>query len=114
MPETTTQQKVRLDPQEQARLSTLFDRHLAQYPDAVVYLFGSRVSPTRKGGDLDLLIVSRQAARNAYALRKQLRIAIKEQLGDQKIDIVICPEPQARGQSAFTRLALQEGVQIWP
>lgn len=109
-----TEKTIRLAPSEHARLVTLFNRHLAQYPDAVVYLFGSRASATRKGGDLDLLIVSRQAAHNAYTLRRQLRIAIKEQLGDQKIDIVVCPDPQAQGQSAFMRLAFQEGVQIWP
>lgn len=105
---------IRLAPWEKIKLSALFGAHLAQYPDAVVYLFGSRVYPTRKGGDLDLLIISREAAQNAYTLSKQLRIAIKEHLGDQNVDIVVCPEPRAHGQSAFTRLAFQEGVQIWP
>jgi len=114
MNEAVSEGVIRLDQREKVKLSALFNLYLVQYPDAVVYLFGSRVYPTRKGGDLDLLIVSRQAAQNAYTLSKQLRIAIKEQLDDQKVDIVVCPEPQASGQSAFMRLAFQEGVQIWP
>ena len=106
--------EVRLDQGEKARLSALFRMYLAQYSDAAVYLFGSRAYPTQRGGDLDLLIVSREAAQDAYELSKKLRVAIEEQLGDQRVDIVVCPEPRASGQSAFIRLALQEGVQIWP
>lgn len=106
--------EVRLEQGERARLSALFSMYLAQYSDAAVYLFGSRACPTQRGGDLDLLIVSRQAAQHAYELSKKLRVAIKEQLGDQRVDIVVCPGPQASGQPAFVRLALQEGVQIWP
>jgi len=88
--------------------------YLCEYPDAVVRLFGSRIYPDQRGGDLDLLIVSQEAARYAYELSKKLRIAIKEQLGDQKVDIVVSPGPQVSDQHAFVRLAFLESVQIWP
>ena len=106
--------EVRLSQEEKTRLSALFRMYLAQYPDAAVYLFGSRVHPVQRGGDLDMLIISHGAARNAYELSKKLRVAIKEQLGDQRVDIVVSPGPQVSGESAFVRLAFLEGVQIWP
>lgn len=106
--------EVRLDQGERDRLFRLFRMYLARYPDAVVYLFGSRAYPAQRGGDLDLLIISREAAQNAYELSKKLRVAIKEQLGDQRVDIVVSPGSQVSGQSAFVRLALLEGVRIWP
>ena len=109
-----SQRAVRLSQDEREKLSLLFGKHLHKYPDATVYLFGSRIYPAQKGGDLDLLIVSREAASHAYELGKKMRIAIKEKLGDQKVDVVISPGAQVSDQPAFVRLALLEGVQIWP
>ena len=106
--------EVRLDQEERETLSTLFRMYLGKYPDAAVYLFGSRIYPAQRGGDLDLLIVSHNAALHAYELSKELRIAVKERLGDQRVDIVVSPGSQVSGQPAFVRLALLEGVPIWP
>jgi hypothetical protein len=106
--------EVRLDQEERAKLSALFRMHLREHPDAIVRLFGSRIYLDQGGGDLDLLIISQGAAQCAYELSKELRIAIKEQLGDQRVDIVVSPGSQVRDQPAFVRLAFLEGVQIWP
>ena len=53
---------------------------------AKVYLFGSRVDDTKKGGDIDLLVFSKQ-----MDLRKKLQFQAKlwETLGEQKIDVVV-------------------------
>jgi predicted nucleotidyltransferase len=55
-------------------------------PGAEVFLFGSRTDDTRRGGDIDLLIVSRR-----IGLRERLRLqnALQDALGLQKIDLVI-------------------------
>ena len=106
--------QLRLDPDTRARLAALFDRHLREYPDAVVYLFGSRADAAQRGGDLDLLIVSPAAAQHAYELSKTLRITIQDELGEQKVDIIISPGAQAGAQSAFVRLAVLQGVPLWP
>ncbi|MBL7162965.1 MAG: nucleotidyltransferase domain-containing protein [Anaerolineales bacterium] len=105
---------VRLEQDTIEKLSRLFREHLQDYPDAVVYLFGSRTDLRKKGGDLDLLIVSQRAISHAYELRKKLRMAIKEELGDQRVDILISPDPHRNDQPAFIRLAVMEGVRIWP
>ena len=105
---------VRLESDTIEKLSRLFREHLQDYPDAVVYLFGSRTDLRKKGGDLDLLIVSHRAATYAYELVKKLRMVIKEELGDQRVDILISPDPHRKDQPAFIRLAFLEGVRIWP
>ena len=55
-------------------------------PKAEVFLFGSRADDTRRGGDIDLLIVSKR-----IGLRERLRLqsALEDALGLRKIDLVI-------------------------
>ncbi|MGZ8256391.1 MAG: nucleotidyltransferase domain-containing protein [Gallionella sp.] len=58
--------------------------------DAVVWLFGSRVDDSQRGGDIDLYIES--ASDNAAQLidaKLNLLVALQQQLGEQKIDVVI-------------------------
>ena len=51
-----------------------------------LYLFGSRTDPLKKGGDIDLLVVSENLKRRD--LRK-IRIDFFEKFGEQKLDIVL-------------------------
>jgi uncharacterized protein len=72
-------------------------------PKATVYLFGSRVDDHLKGGDIDILILSKIINLN---IKRQIRIKLYDKLGEQKIDIVI-----AKGrQKPFIKLALQNSV----
>ncbi|HBK53168.1 nucleotidyltransferase family protein [Syntrophomonas wolfei] len=71
--------------------------------DARIYLFGSRVDKKKRGGDIDLLIFS-------YKLKEEDRFRIKrdlwEQIGEQKIDIIIVRDES----DPFTRIVLKEAV----
>jgi len=111
---TSQEPDVRLALRERQALSAIFYRLLRRYPDAVVFLFGSRTDRTRRGGDLDLLIVSSTAVQDAYKVRKALSMAIQETLGDQQVDIVVSSGLQDAQLPAFVQLAMLEGVQIWP
>lgn len=73
--------------------------------EAKVYLFGSRVDDAKKGGDIDILIHSQ--ALNKQALRK-IKWQIMEQLGEQKIDVVISRELK----EAFVRLIMPTAVEL--
>jgi len=53
-----------------------------------VYLFGSRVDELQKGGDIDLYLIP-EIKEDLYNHKVQLIQAITENLGDQKIDIII-------------------------
>ena len=49
-----------------------------------IYLFGSRIDDNKKGGDIDLYLVTK------YDFNKELefRVLLQERLEDQKIDII--------------------------
>ncbi|MBI4770459.1 MAG: nucleotidyltransferase domain-containing protein [Chloroflexi bacterium] len=110
---TGPHQAIRLSKGELDALAQVFYEQLRAYPDAAVVLFGSRADLAQRGGDIDLLVVSQAAAPHAYEVSKRLRIAIKDQLGDQRVDVLVSP-PENAGRPAIVRLALLEGVQIWP
>ena len=54
-------------------------------PKAKIYLFGSRVDDTKKGGDIDLLIES-DVIGLSQIIKIKTRLFVR--LGDRKVDIV--------------------------
>ena len=52
-----------------------------------IYLFGSRVDDTRRGGDIDLYIETN--SENVLLKKIKFLSKIKQIIGDQKIDIII-------------------------
>ncbi len=52
-----------------------------------IYLFGSRVDDTKKGGDIDLYLVL-DNHHNLFEKKIKFLSRVKRELGDQKIDIV--------------------------
>lgn len=73
--------------------------------NARVYLFGSRVDDTKKGGDIDLLVMSESLTREDT---RTIKIKLYELLGEQKIDIVLA----ADDSDPFVKLALETGVEL--
>ena len=56
-----------------------------------VWLFGSRVLPDHKGGDIDIYIEV-ETADNWYAKRINFLVALKQKIGEQKIDLIVKPK----------------------
>jgi len=52
-----------------------------------IYLFGSRVDDTKKGGNIDLYLVLKEHT-NLFEKKLKFLARVKRGLGDQKIDIV--------------------------
>jgi predicted nucleotidyltransferase len=75
--------------------------------DAKVYLFGSRVYDDKKGGDIDLLILTENNIVNQRNYINLLYINLILGLGDQKIDILI-NSPHTNPSIIAT--ALQTGI----
>lgn len=67
-------------------------------PEAQVLLFGSRADDRRRGGDIDLLIVSK---RIGLGERLQLQSALEDVLGLQKIDLLIVPDVESNPFAKF-------------
>lgn len=60
---------------------------------AELRLYGSRTDDTKKGGDIDLmLVVSSTAVVPLKENKDRIVSAIKKQIGDRKIDLLICDE----------------------
>ena len=89
------------DSEQTAILSTVkeFDGN------ASVYLFGSRVDDSKKGGDIDLLVLSATLTRDN---KRAIKIKLNELLGEQKIDLVLA----ADDSDPFVKLALETGVKL--
>jgi uncharacterized protein len=76
-------------------------------PDVWVFLFGSRVSDDRKGGDIDILVLGEKQL--TAAEKRGIKIAFFKKFGEQKIDIVSFRQDES---STFKEIALLEAVQI--
>lgn len=86
--------RVRLDQQEIDALAYA----LEGLTPARMALFGSRVEPDRRGGDVDLLILSDEPA---YELSKRVATRFFSRC-EEKIDVVVMPAHGATaGQKAF-------------
>ena len=93
---------MRLKQSEQAAIRTAIENLDAC---ACIYLFGSRVDDSKKGGDIDLLVLSKKlSGENKRAIRMKLH----ELIGEQKIDIIIALDDS----DPFVKLALQTGVKL--
>ena len=66
---------------------------------AEIYIFGSRAKPDRKGGDIDILIVSDVIGE------------LIKRLGDRKIDLLVARRKEIK-ENPFFQLAIAEGVKI--
>ncbi|MGB0409534.1 MAG: nucleotidyltransferase domain-containing protein [Opitutales bacterium] len=74
-------------------------------PDAEIRLFGSRLKDSAKGGDIDLLCISRRIDRHA---RRRLTREISDRLGGQRIDLIVADDAEA----PFPKLILPDSVAI--
>ena len=73
--------------------------------EAMIYLFGSRVDDSAKGGDIDLLVLSKK-----INLMDKLDILaqLHQRIGARKIDIAIYPDTTR----PFPRMVIQTGVPL--
>lgn len=78
--------------------------------DAQVWLFGSRVDGSKRGGDIDLLIRPGSGAMDSLLLKKiRLLGQFECALGERKIDIVIEHHADTR---PIVQAAHQNGIRL--
>lgn len=71
---------------------------------AKLYLFGSRTDDSKKGGDIDLLVISKEITKKDL---RYLRIEFFKHFGEQKIDIVL---DDGEFKNPFTRHIIKKAV----
>ncbi|WP_136514290.1 nucleotidyltransferase domain-containing protein [Geomonas edaphica] len=94
---------MRLKPDEVHAIKTTI-RNLDQ--DADVFLFGSRVDDSKRGGDIDLLVFS--AKLSGGDAKRAIKKELYKLIGEQKIDIVLAVD----ATDPFVQLALKTGVKL--
>jgi hypothetical protein len=76
-----------------------------------IVLFGSRTDPLRRGGDIDLLVeLDPRHPGDVYRLTQRLRIALEDEIGPQRVDLVV---DDGSGLGGFPPLARLTGVELW-
>lgn len=75
-------------------------------PHASIYLFGSRTDLTKRGGDIDLLIVSESIKKSDLT---NIRWNFFEEFGEQKMDIVT---DDGSIQTPFVEMVFPKAVKL--
>jgi len=80
--------------------------------DSTVFLFGSRIDDSRRGGDIDLLVKTDKTGQ-AVIFEAQIRFLakVKLALGEQKIDVLV-DYPDRKSRPEILRIAKASGVQL--
>jgi predicted nucleotidyltransferase len=73
--------------------------------NARMWLFGSRADDTKKGGDIDIAVLS---SKIRLPERMLIRRSIIDHIGEQKIDMIV----SADGDEPFFRMAVETGIQL--
>ena len=76
-------------------------------PEAKIYLFGSRASDDTVGGDIDILIISKNPM-NRILLRS-IRIEFYKRFGWQKLDLINFTE---NDQSVFRQIIQSNAIEL--
>lgn len=78
--------------------------------DAHVWLFGSRVDDSKRGGDIDLLIQTKQTDATAITRAEiAFQTKLQAQLGAQKIDLLL-DYPARSSYPPIFQVAKQTGI----
>lgn len=80
---------------------------LAFLPDAKIYLFGSRVDDQKRGGDIDIMILSHKKL--SWKEKAKIRQQFFKKFGEQKIDIVCF---SFNDKSSLKEIVLHEGIRL--
>ncbi len=83
--------------------------HLSFGENAEVWLFGSRVDDSKKGGDIDLYIET-DLEKNTVAAKLKMRELIWPFFGEQKIDIIV--RSRSKDPSPIHEIAISSGQKL--
>jgi predicted nucleotidyltransferase len=68
-------------------IEAIKESFLSIFTQGPIYLFGSRVDDSQKGGDIDLYIDTQ--VENKVSKKIDFLVALKNRIGEQKIDLVL-------------------------
>jgi len=94
------------------RLSKIYveviKKHFKEFfENGEIYLFGSRVDDSKKGGDIDLYLVLKEHT-NLFEKKIKFLSRVKKDLGEQKIDIIFNTD----GSRLIEKEAMKWGIKL--
>ncbi len=103
---------MRLDLKQIQLIKNSIDEVMPGWNEGELYLFGSRVDDTKKGGDIDLVLIFKDDSFFLSDSLMSLKIVarIKKDLGERRIDFSIISK--TKSQNSFWHMALNEAVRL--
>jgi len=80
---------MRLTEFEQKMIKKAFSE---SFGEGKIYLFGSRVDDTKRGGDIDLYLVPLNRGDNEREKKRDFLVKLDNYIGEQKIDVIIAKD----------------------
>ena len=74
-------------------------------PQARIYLFGSRIDDTEKGGDIDILVFSQKLT---FEDKLNIKAKLFEMIDEQKIDLLIARDTS----DPFVQMAFEKSLEL--
>ncbi len=78
------------------------------FKDGKIYLFGSRVDDSKRGGDIDLYLLPAENFDNERERKIRFLIKLDEYIGEQKIDVIVAKDKNR----LIEQEALKYGVEL--
>jgi predicted nucleotidyltransferase len=80
--------------------------------DFELYLFGSRVDDSAKGGDIDLLILCDTGAKEDFlSVKSKILLEIEKRIGERRVDLTVSSRDPFE-QSDFVKVILQKAIRL--
>jgi len=78
------------------------------FENGKIYLFGSRVDDTKRGGDIDLYLIPSSFFEDAMERKIKFLVKLDNYIGEQKVDVVIAKDKSR----LIEQEALKYGIQL--
>jgi len=78
------------------------------FEEGKIYLFGSRVDDTKRGGDIDLYLCPSKKFDDERVRRRDFLIKLDEYIGEQKIDAIMAKDETR----LIEKVAIRDGIEL--
>lgn len=100
---------MRLTVEEIQGLNNAVKKYLSEYE---LRVYGSRTDDSKKGGDIDLLlIVGPDNLNTTLSIKHLLLVEMKNNIGDQKIDLTLCDAKKLQ-EEPFLSMVIKQSIDI--
>jgi len=93
---------------EEVKESILQVSKLVFGDDVSIYLFGSRIDDSKRGGDIDLYVKSEELIANKFKKKIDFLVELENRIGEQKVDLIINND----SNRLIEEIALSEGIKL--